>query len=62
MQLSTRSEDFVVDALALRSHIGPLLGPIFANPEVRPQPAVGELTVCGHRAYRHHARPRCPDF
>ena len=42
MQLSTRAEDFVVDALALRSHIGPLLGPIFANPEVRLRYAVGE--------------------
>lgn len=42
MQLSTRAEDFVVDALALRSHIGPLLGPIFANPEVRLRDAVGE--------------------
>jgi len=35
MQLSTRAEDFVVDALALRSHIGPVLGPIFADPGVR---------------------------
>ncbi|KAL6781777.1 RRP7 [Auxenochlorella protothecoides x Auxenochlorella symbiontica] len=32
IQLSTRAADYVVDALALRSHIGPLLGPIFADP------------------------------
>jgi exosome complex exonuclease RRP6 len=42
MQLSTRAEDFVVDALALRSHIGPVLGPIFADPGVR--------AVAGRRA------------
>eukprot|EP00850_Spirogloea_muscicola_P013094 SM000087S23376 [mRNA] locus=s87:380220:386117:- [translate_table: standard] len=34
MQLSTRTEDFVVDVLALRSHIGEALGPIFADPAV----------------------------
>eukprot|EP00850_Spirogloea_muscicola_P003222 SM000013S26391 [mRNA] locus=s13:177136:182923:- [translate_table: standard] len=34
MQLSTRTEDFVVDVLVLRSHIGEALGPIFANPAV----------------------------
>eukprot|EP00850_Spirogloea_muscicola_P010843 SM000065S20192 [mRNA] locus=s65:263503:269381:- [translate_table: standard] len=34
MQLSTRTEDFVVDVLALRSHIGQALGPIFADPAV----------------------------
>lgn len=32
MQISTRTHDFVVDALALRSHIGPILGPLFADP------------------------------
>lgn len=32
MQVSTRSHDFVVDALALRSHIGRILGPIFGDP------------------------------
>ncbi|KAK2077050.1 hypothetical protein QBZ16_005278 [Prototheca wickerhamii] len=32
MQLSTRSADYLVDVLALRSSIGPVLGPIFADP------------------------------
>ena len=34
MQLSTRSEDVVVDVLALRPHIGRVLAPIFADPGV----------------------------
>lgn len=34
MQLSTRTEDFVVDAIALREHIGPALGPIFADSSI----------------------------
>ena len=37
MQLSTREEDFVVDVLKLRSHIGPVLAPYFADPQVRIQ-------------------------
>eukprot|EP00897_Mesotaenium_endlicherianum_P003670 jgi/Mesen1/3330/ME000191S02465 len=32
MQVSTRAADYVVDALALRRHIGPALGPLFADP------------------------------
>ena len=35
LQLSTRSRDFVVDTLCLRSHVGPALAPIFADPQVR---------------------------
>ena len=31
MQLSTRQADYLVDVLALRSAIGPVLGPIFAD-------------------------------
>lgn len=38
MQLSTREEDFLLDALALRSHLGPALAPLFADPQV-PCPA-----------------------
>jgi hypothetical protein len=34
MQLSTRKEDFVVDTIALRDHIGPMLGPIFADSSI----------------------------
>lgn len=34
MQLSTRAEDFVVDTLALRAHLGSALTPIFSNPKV----------------------------
>ena len=34
MQLSTREEDQIVDVIALRSFIGPLLAPIFANPGI----------------------------
>lgn len=34
MQLSTRSEDFLVDVLALRRHVGPVLAPVFANTQV----------------------------
>ena len=35
MQLSDRRADFVVDVLKLRHHIGPLLAPLFADPQVR---------------------------
>ena len=31
MQLSSRQADYLVDVLALRSAIGPVLGPIFAD-------------------------------
>ena len=34
IQLSTRAEDAVVDAIALRSCAGPLLAPLFADPRV----------------------------
>ena len=34
MQVSTRSEDFLVDALALRDRLGAALGPCFADPGV----------------------------
>jgi exosome complex exonuclease RRP6 len=33
VQISTRTEDFLVDALALRSHL-PALAPAFANPRI----------------------------
>lgn len=56
MQLSTRGEDVVVDAMALRSHIGPLLGPIFVDPGVRRHcswvaAAIGlaDFTLCSGR-------------
>lgn len=32
IQISTRSEDFVVDALKLRIHIGPYLREVFKDP------------------------------
>ena len=35
MQLSTRKADYLVDVLALRSAIGPVLGPVFADGQVR---------------------------
>ena len=35
MQLSTRAADYLVDVLALRSAIGPVLGPIFADGQAR---------------------------
>lgn len=35
MQVSTRSEDFIVDALALRSHMGPSLKDLFADANVK---------------------------
>ncbi|CAN6477589.1 unnamed protein product [Victoria cruziana] len=35
MQISTRSEDFVVDTLKLRDHIGPHLRDVFADPSKR---------------------------
>ncbi|KAJ7524753.1 hypothetical protein O6H91_17G019500 [Diphasiastrum complanatum] len=34
MQISTRTEDFIIDTLALRSHIGPCLRDIFASPSI----------------------------
>lgn len=34
LQISSRTEDFVVDPLALRSQLGAALTPIFANPMV----------------------------
>ena len=35
MQLSTRKADYLVDVLALRSGIGPVLGPVFADGKAR---------------------------
>ena len=35
MQISTRTEDFVVDALKLRIHIGPYLREVFKDPTKR---------------------------
>ena len=34
IQMSTREEDFIVDPLALRAHLGAALTPIFANTKV----------------------------
>ena len=34
MQISTRTEDFIVDCLALREEIGPVLGPMFADEKI----------------------------
>jgi exosome complex exonuclease RRP6 len=34
IQLSTRSEDIVIDALKLRAHVGPALAPVFADPAI----------------------------
>ena len=36
MQLSDRKEDYVIDVLKLRHLIGPLLAPIFADPQASP--------------------------
>jgi hypothetical protein len=35
MQISTRTEDFVVDTLKLRIHIGPYLREVFKDPSKR---------------------------
>lgn len=32
MQISTRTEDFVIDTLKLRIHIGPYLREVFKDP------------------------------
>ncbi|CAI7808046.1 unnamed protein product [Closterium sp. NIES-54] len=46
LQLSTRRKDYVVDAIALRGEIGPLLGPIFADTRVvKVRPGEPELPV-----------------
>lgn len=34
MQISTRTEDIIVDVLKLREHVGKALAPIFANPDI----------------------------
>jgi len=34
MQLSTREEDFIIDVLVLRQHVGRYLAPLFANPRI----------------------------
>ena len=34
MQISTREEDLIIDTLALMAHVGPTLGPLFADPQV----------------------------
>ncbi|CAI5466669.1 unnamed protein product [Closterium sp. Yama58-4] len=34
LQLSTRRKDYVVDAISLRGDIGPILGPMFADPRI----------------------------
>jgi hypothetical protein len=47
MQLSDRNSDFVVDVVKLRPHIGPLLAPIFADPQV-PPPRSGNLPCTPH--------------
>lgn len=38
MQLSTRAHDYIVDALALRSEIGPALAPLFADSQASLHP------------------------
>lgn len=35
MQISTRTEDFVIDTLKLRIHIGPYLREVFKDPTKR---------------------------
>ena len=62
MQLSTRQEDFLVDVLALRAHIGPVLAPVFANPQVPhssldiPSVSVGHACKrCGRLRFSTHA-------
>lgn len=34
MQLSTRTEDIIIDVLTLREYVGKILAPIFANPNI----------------------------
>lgn len=46
MQLSTRQEDFIVDTLALRAHLGAALTPIFAEPKVRELLLSQAVCVC----------------
>jgi exosome complex exonuclease RRP6 len=47
IQLSTRSEDIVIDALELRAHVGPALAPVFADPRIVKvlQGAEGDVTA-----------------
>ena len=46
MQLSTRSEDFLVDVLALRPHVGPVLAPVFADTQVLPSVPLSVPSCC----------------
>ena len=39
MQVSDRCSDFLVDVLRLRSHIGPALAPLFADPQASSFPS-----------------------
>ena len=40
MQLSDRTTDYILDVIKLRPLIGPLLGPLFADPQVAPASCV----------------------
>lgn len=47
LQISSRTEDFVVDPLALRSHLGAALTPIFANPKASSKKNVIQAEATG---------------
>lgn len=48
MQVSTRTADYLVDVIALRSHIGPHLAPMFADTKVS---ALQSLLAQCHACY-----------
>lgn len=48
MQISTRTEDFVIDTLKLRVHIGPYLRPVFKDPTKRKVTFLIVMHNCDH--------------
>lgn len=48
MQISTRTEDFVVDTLKLRIHVGPYLREVFKDPSKKKVDVWRKRVVCWH--------------
>lgn len=59
MQMSTRKADYLVDVIALRSLVGPVLAPMFANVKVSPLSKQTEYIKCSLRLCPHIAAPSC---
>ena len=55
MQLSTRTADYLVDVIALRSIVGPVLAPIFADAKVSQPPQPILLMYCMQQATCWHS-------